>query len=68
MSPVEPFDDSESIQLWRVVEADEERVILELTPEGWGWLHTIEENVITSDGTYGHLWIKPREVSEADDA
>lgn len=63
--PPDPFADvglNLRILLWGVQEYDEEtgEVIIKMTAEGWGWLHTICDEV-DSDGTYGHLSIRTLE-------
>lgn len=64
--PVDPFA-RESIRLWRVLYVEDEtgEVHVGLTPEGWGWLHTLDG--VSSNGTYGDLLITVREdVAEHD--
>lgn len=65
--PPDPFS-AENIRLWRVLSVDDYtgEIHVALTPEGWGWLHTLEGGV-ESDGTYGSLLITEREgVTEHD--
>lgn len=66
-TPLDPFS-GESIRLWRVLSVDDDdsgEVLVALTREGWGWLHTLTS--IESDGTYGSLLITEREdVTEHD--
>jgi hypothetical protein len=63
---MDPFT-AETIRLWRVLSVEDEtdEVLVALTKEGWGWLHTLMG--IESDGTYGSLLITEREdVTEHD--